>query len=134
MWESAQVAVHHKLDNLVFVIDANKWQAMGRTSEVIDLEPIEKRFEGFGFNWIRIDGHDFHGLHTAFTNPKRLARVSCAVAEDGLAYSRWEKESPLVIICDTIKGKGVSFFEDKILYHYKNIDVPTYEAALAELT
>lgn len=114
-WESAMLAYHHKLDNLILFVDANKWQAMGRTSEVLDLEPIENRFSGFGWNTIRINGHDFEALEKAILQkPEKV----------GL---------PTVIICDTVKGKGVSFFEDHLLYHYKNLDDDEYKKALAEL-
>lgn len=114
VWESTMIAAHHKLDNLVFVIDANKWQAMGRTRDICNLEPIENRFRGFGWSWKRIGGHDYAGL------------------EDMIGYAG-KTGYPLVIICDTIKGKGVSFMEDHLLYHYKNVDEETYKKAMAEL-
>jgi transketolase len=114
VWESVMVASHHKLNNLVFVIDVNKWQAMGKTSDVIDLEPIEKRFGGFGFFWLRCNGHNYDELHSVFNNYK-------------------SGDAPMVIICDTIKGKGVSWMENHLLYHYKNIDDVAYKSAMKEL-
>lgn len=116
VWESAMLAAHHKLDNLVFIVDCNKWQAMGKTSDVVDLEPIEKHFEGFGWSWLRVNGHDHEVL-------------------DDVIYSvqTFSAGKPKVIVCDTIKGKGVSFMEDHLLYHYKNVDAETYEKAMAEL-
>lgn len=115
VWESVMLAHHHKLDNLVFIIDANKWQAMGKTSDIVDLEPIEQRFAGFGFDWARIDGHDYEAIQVAL---------------------EWQPDAgkPYVMICDTIKGKGVSFMENHLLYHYKNVDAETYEKAMAELS
>lgn len=112
VWESVMFAHHHKLDNLVFIIDANKWQAMGATKDVIDLEPIEQRFSGFGFDWARVNGHDYESLEIAL---------------------EWDARKPYAIVCDTVKGKGVSFMENHLLYHYKNVDDETYEKALAEL-
>lgn len=112
VWESVMLAHHHKLDNLVFIIDANKWQAMGQTKDVVDLEPIEQRFAGFGFEWARINGHDYEAIQIAL---------------------EFEEGKPYVIVCDTTKGKGVSFMEDHLLYHYKNVDDETFEKAMLEL-
>lgn len=114
-WEAAMFAAHHKLDNLVFIIDCNKWQAMGRTFDVINLEPIDDRFEAFGFDVCRTNGHDYDALNWA------------------IEYKYSVLTMPRVIVCDTIKGKGVSFMEDHLLYHYKNVDAETYEKAMAEL-
>lgn len=112
VWESAQLAVHHKLNNLVFIVDVNKIQAMGFTKDIVNLEPIEDRWRGFGWQVSRIDGHSTQQLHLAI---------------------RLETRVPHVILCDTIKGKGVSFFEGLLLYHYKHVDALTYEKAKAEL-
>ena len=119
VWEAVMLASHHKLDNLIVLIDANKWQAMGRTKDVIDLEPIEKRWLGFGWTVDRVDGHDYNALYQAVVedfNPKR-SRLT----------------GPTVIICDTIKGKGVSFMENHLTYHYKHVDENDYNLALQEL-
>ena len=112
VWEAIMFAAHHKLDNLVAIIDVNKWQAMGKTSEVMNLEPLEKRWEAFGWWPRRIDGHNHKEIETAISVPNFR---------------------PTVIIADTIKGKGVSFFEDHLLYHYKHVDKDDYEKALKEL-
>lgn len=112
-WEAAQIASHNKLDNLVVIIDFNKWCAMGQTSDVCNLEPFEKRWEGFGFKALRIDGHSYEQIESAL----------------GVR----ETDKPLVIICDTIKGKGVKDFENSLLYHYKYVDDNDYAKALAEL-
>ena len=111
-WESAEIAAHHKLDNLVVLIDYNKWCAMGKTNEVCNLEPFENRWLGFNWEVDRIDGHDYSALEAVLT--AKTVR-------------------PTVIICDTIKGKGVSFMENHILYHYKYISDDEYSGALTEL-
>ena len=112
-WESALIAAQNKIDNLVVLIDYNKWCAMGRTKEVADLEPFSDKWRAFGWGAQRIDGHDYEQLERA------LAKTASG--------------EPQAIICDTIKGKGVSAFEDKILYHYKYVDEETYKKAMEEL-
>lgn len=112
-WESAMIAHHHKLGNLVVWVDANKWQAMGKTDEVLNLEPIENRWRGFGWSVARINGHNF----------KEIERMTLLK----------NKGKPTVIICDTIKGKGVSFMENHLLYHYKHVTAEEYEKAMKEL-
>lgn len=112
-WEAAMMAAHHKLNNLVFIIDRNGWQAMGKTEDVLDVDAYDA-FRGFGWAAIIADGHNHAGLDRAFTTPNATRK-------------------PLVVICDTVKGKGVSFMEDHLLYHYKNVDDETYGKAMAEL-
>lgn len=127
VWEAVMFANHHKLNNLVVLIDANKWQAMGRTSEVCDLEPIENRFEGFGWYWTRLDGHNYKQLGNIFD-------ILTLNQPPMISPSRFpERMKPFVFVCDTIKGKGVSFMENHLLYHYKNVQDDEYEKALAEL-
>tara|TARA_A100001015_G_scaffold320968_1_gene449410 strand:- start:2192 stop:2959 length:768 start_codon:yes stop_codon:yes gene_type:complete len=113
VWEAAMLAVHHKLDNLVAIIDVNKIQAMGYTKDIIDLEPLEDRWSGFGWEVCRIDGHAYDEIEL---NMKAVTQGR-----------------PRVLIADTVKGKGVSFMEGQLLYHYKSIDDETYEKALIEL-
>lgn len=113
-WEAAMIAFQHRLNNLVVLIDANKWQAMGRTRDVLNVDPITA-FSGFGWATLRKDGHDHEAI------------------EDALLGGKHEKGLPLVIVCDTIKGFGVSFFEDHLLYHYKHVDEKDYQKALKEL-
>lgn len=112
-WEAVMFIAHHKLDNVVALIDVNHVQAMGHTKDIIDLEPIENRWSGFGWGYLRGDGHDYEFLHKIF-NESVL-------------------KGPSVVICDTKKGKGVSFMEGLLLYHYKHVDLETYEKALKEL-
>jgi len=112
VWEAVMLAEHHSLDNLVVIIDVNKIQATGYTKDIINLEPIEDRWKGFGWEVARIDGHSFEEI------------------ESGLKPGSGR---PKVVIADTIKGKGVSFMEGILLYHYKSIDSETYAKALSEL-
>jgi transketolase len=113
IWESAQIAQHHKLDNLTVIIDYNKWCAMGQVNDVCNMEPLQARWEGFNWNAVRIDGHHHGNIERAILR-ERLGK-------------------PLVIIAETVKGKGVSFMENHLLYHYKHVDDAEYEKALAEL-
>lgn len=122
VWEAVMLAKQHKLDNLVFIIDANKWQAMGKTRDIIDLSPIGERFRGFGWSSTTIDGHSYAELRGAI----HLAQIIRGVNTIRL-------RSPKVIVCNTIKGKGVSFMENHLLYHYKNVDKGCYLKALREL-
>lgn len=114
-WESAAIAAHHKLDNLTVLVDFNGWCAMGRTKDVVDFEPLEDKWESFGWYTDRCNGHDYDDLDETFLN-------------DG-----WQRK-PHAMICDTIKGKGVSFMEDHLLYHYKQVSDGEYGRALKELS
>lgn len=111
-WESAAVAAHHKLDNLVVLIDANGWQAMGKTKDVLNFDPIPKHWRGFGWFAVSCNGHDHKIIN------HHLSRAP---------------EAPFVIVCKTIKGKGVSFMEDHLLYHYKHVSDEAYKNALEQL-
>ena len=115
IWESAMFASHYKLDNLIVFADANKLQIDGRTTDVMSPEPIDKRFEAFGWNVTRIDGHDFDAIEAAVEAAKQV------------------KGKPSVIVCDTVKGKGVSFMEDKAGWHGVAPKKDEYEAAVAEV-
>jgi transketolase len=113
VWEAALFAAHHRLDNLVAVIDANGLQAFGRTEDVLGLEPLARKWEAFGFQVSEIDGHDFRALDAAFGAPTE-GRPRCIVAR-------------------TVKGKGVSLMEDKLEWHYLPMNDQQYRAALADL-
>lgn len=112
VWEAAMVAHHHKLDNLIAIIDKNGWQAMGRTEDVINLDAVNA-FNGFGWFTRDIDGHDH-------------AEIERVIIQD-------KYDAPKVIVARTIKGKGVSFMEDHLVFHYKNVDDELYQKALTEL-
>jgi transketolase len=113
-WEAALLAPVHKLNNLIAIVDFNKWQATGRSTEVTALEPLEEKFEAFGWNSLRIDGHDFRQIKSALETAK-------------------DSDKPFAIIADTIKGKGIKTMEDDNNWHYR---IPTKEevdSAFAEL-
>lgn len=113
VWEAAMMAGHHKLDNLVAIIDKNGWQAMGKTKDVIDLDPVYA-FAGFGWVSRLVDGHDYEELDT-YINQKSYTKL------------------PKVIVANTVKGEGVSFMRDHLLYHYKDVSDENYEKAMKEL-
>ena len=105
-WEAILFAPAHKLYNLTLIIDYNKIQSLGTVKEVLDLHPLNDKFAAFGWNVVEIDGHDVNEIEEAFDTAKVFT------------------EKPTVIIAHTIKGKGVDFMEDKLLWHYKS---PTEE-------
>lgn len=110
VWEAAMMAGHHKLDNLVTIVDANGWQAMGKTEDVADFD-VGMVFNGFGWHVADGDGHNFEHIW------------------DGIQG----ETIPSVFLASTVKGKGVSFFEDHLLYHYKHVDEEDYKKAMQEL-
>lgn len=115
VWEAAMFASHHKLDNLVALIDYNKIQSLASVSNTLELEPLKEKWESFGWNAVEVDGHD----HAQIKN--ELLRVPAV------------DEKPTVCICHTIKGKGVSFMENSVLWHYRCPRGAEFESALREL-
>jgi transketolase len=114
-WEPALFAPQHKLDNLIAIVDYNKIQSLGTVKEVMDLEPFADKWRAFGWAVREIDGHDLGAIEEAFNQiPFEVGRPSC-------------------IIAHTVKGKGISFMEDRLLWHYRSPQGEEYEAALAEL-
>ncbi len=113
VWESVMFAGHHKLHNLIALVDYNKIQALGSTRDIIDLEPLGRKWECFGWEVREIDGHDFEQIFDALNS---LSRVK-----------------PNAIVLHTVKGKGVSFMENKLLWHYRTPDDDEYKCALREL-
>ncbi|MBK8574746.1 MAG: transketolase [Elusimicrobia bacterium] len=115
IWEAALFAPHHKLDNLVVLLDYNKIQSLGHVKDVLDLEPLGKKWESFGWAVREIDGHNMSEILGALSAlPFTTGRPSCVVAH-------------------TVKGKGVSFMEDKLLWHYRNPTADDVTKALAEI-
>ena len=112
-WEAALFAPHHKLDNLVVIIDRNKLQSIHSTEDTLSLEPFVDKWQAFGWNVVDVDGHDHQKLLDA-----------CGSMVTG---------KPLGIIANTTKGKGVSFMEDNILWHYRSPQGEEYNAAMQEL-
>ncbi|QNJ27833.1 transketolase/ N-terminal domain-like protein [Synechococcus sp. A15-24] len=115
IWEAAMFAGGQKIHNLTAIIDYNKWQATGRSKDVMALEPLGKKWEAFGWHTQQINGHNFEEINKA------------------LDAARSETERPSVIVADTIKGKGVSFMEDDNNWHYRTPNAEELKAALAEL-
>ena len=115
-WESAMLAKHLKLDNLVAIIDKNGWQAMDRTNKIIKINEFNI-FKSFDWHTHEINGHDHEEIEKTI---RHKCTGDCKLA-------------PLVIIANTIKGKGVSFMEDHLLFHYKHVTEEELERALKEL-
>lgn len=99
VWEAAMAAGHYRLDNLCAVIDVNRLQIDGEVAKVMNVEPVADKFRAFGWHVIDIDGHDMAALLKAFAEAATI------------------KEKPTAIVARTVKGKGVSFFENKAAYH-----------------
>ena len=115
VWEAAMAAAKYRLDNLCAVVDVNGLQIDGATADVMPSEPLDQKFEAFNWNVIRVDGHDYAALAEAFA-----AAAAC-------------KGKPTVLLARTVKGKGVSFMEHSVLWHYRTARGEEYEAALKEL-
>jgi transketolase len=114
-WEAILFAAHHRLVNLIAIVDYNKIQSFGRIDEVLGLEPMAEKWESFGWAVRQIDGHDCEALNTALTDVP------------------FETGQPSVVIADTVKGKGVPFMEDDLTWHYKSPDDAELQAALEAL-
>lgn len=115
-WEAILFAPQHKLNNLFLLIDFNKLQAFGRIEDVINLEPLKDKFKSFGWNVFDTDGNDFKKIDAIFKKIKLL-----------------KSDKPNVIILNTVAGKGVSFMENKLDWHYQNLDEKLYKQAIKEL-
>ena len=115
IWEAAMSAAKYGLSNLCGIVDVNGLQIDGRTADVMPSEPLDKKFEAFGWNVIKADGHDFDSLRAA------------------LAAAKADKSRPSVILAKTVKGKGVSFMENDAGWHGKAPNAEQYEKAVAEL-
>ena len=113
IWEAALFAGHHKLDNLVTVVDYNKIQSFGSISEILDLEPFADKWRAAKWTVTEIDGHDHAALH------KRLSHI--------------EPGKPNLVVAHTTKGKGVSFMEGQLAWHYKSVNDEQLARALAEI-
>lgn len=113
IWETALIAAHHNLNNLICIIDYNKWQSFGRTNEVLNLIPLKEKWEAFNWNVVEIDGHDFLEI------------------ENGI-YQSQSSTKPTMVIAHTIKGKGLSIIEDKNEFHYKTPRLKELEIARNE--
>ena len=117
VWEAALQAHQFKLDNLIAVVDHNRMQSLDFCENTLALEPFADKWRAFGWHALMVDGHDTQALEEAFSQ-----------AKDNLGSGR-----PTVILAETIKGKGVSFMENDILWHYRTPQGEEYDAALKEL-
>lgn len=114
-WEAILFAAHHRLSNLIAIVDYNKLQSLDTVANTMGLEPFAAKLNAFGWDVHQVDGHD-HG-----------ALAAC------LQVRPREKEKPTWIIADTVKGKGISFMENTVLWHYRTPQGEEYEAAMKEL-
>lgn len=115
VWEAASIASHHKLDNIIAIIDKNSLQINGKVVEVQNTNPLEERYKAFGWSVRTIDGHNINEIHDALTD------------------APFEQGKPSIIIANTIKGKGLSFAENNLEYHHWNPKGEEAERALQEL-
>ncbi|MBE6872079.1 MAG: transketolase [Ruminococcaceae bacterium] len=115
VWEAAMFASHYKLDNLCIVVDNNGLQIDGKIDDVMSPYPIDEKFAAFGWNVINIDGHNFDEIEAAFAAAKTVSG------------------KPTAIIAKTIKGKGVSFMEDKASWHGSAPNEEQYNQAMSDL-
>ena len=117
-WEAAAAASHHKLDNLVLFVDRNSLQISGKTVEVMSYEPLQARWEAFGWSVREINGHDIRQIYEAATS------------------APFAKTKPSVILANTVKSKGFSFAEDRANYHYwkaTNEEIAQADRDIAEI-
>lgn len=115
IWEAAMTSSHYKLDNVVAFVDYNGLQIDGSNEEVMNVSPIDKKFEAFGWDVKVVDGHDFEEISKAIDKAKEV------------------KGRPSVIIAKTIKGKGISFMENNVAWHGSAPNSEQMEQALSEL-
>lgn len=115
VWEAAMSISHFKLTNVITVVDRNRLMIDGKTEDVMALEPFADKWRAFGFDVIEIDGHDFEQLDGAFER----------------AWSAAEK--PVLVLANTVKGKGVDFMENNVVYHYASGDTAMCDRAKASI-
>ena len=115
-WEAIQFAGHHRLQDLMIVVDKNNFQAMDATSEIINQENLKIQIESFNFNVVDLDGHDEQALDQGIQDLFEL-----------------RNNRPSCIIANTVKGKGISFMENKNEWHYSRLDQALYDSARSEL-
>jgi transketolase len=114
-WEAAMCAAQYRLDNLTVIVDRNRLQQGDRTEQTVALEPLADRWRAFGWSVVEVDGHDIGALSTT------LGGVPV------------ERQRPTCVIAHTVKGRGVSFMEDRAEWHHRVPSAPELAAALAEL-
>ena len=117
IWEATMFAAHYKLDNLCIIVDINGLQIDGRTCDVMNTEPVDAKFAAFGCNVVKINGHDFQEMETAFAK----------------FHANHGTGKPTAILMTTTKGKGVSYMEDQAGWHGKAPNDEEYAQGMAEL-
>ncbi len=115
LWEAVMFAAHHRLSNLIAIVDLNGQQALGHTRDVLDLSPLADRWRAFGWDVHEVDGHD----------PEAITRTILGLNTGS--------ELPHVVLAHTISGKGVSYMEKRIKWHYWPMSEAEYQQALEEL-
>lgn len=116
VWEAAMSAAKFHLDNLCAIVDVNGLQIDGATADVMPSEPLDKKWEAFGWHVISCDGHDYQAIEAAFEQARAV------------------KAQPTVLLARTVKGRGVSFMENNAGWHGKAPNAEQYEQAKAELS
>jgi transketolase len=114
IWEAVMFAAHFKLDNLIAIIDCNKLQSLDTTKNTMNLESLDEKWKSFNWDVARVDGHNIKELVFELTKSR-------------------DSEKPLCVICDTVKGKGVSFMENQVLWHYRPPSKEDLDTALKEI-
>ncbi len=114
-WEAILFAGHHKLNNLTVIVDYNKIQSLGSVNEVMNLEPLGDKFSSFGWDCQEIDGHHHPSIFEA------------------LKKDRKDDSKPFVMLAHTVKGKGVDFMENQLLWHYRTPNAEQYALAVKQL-
>ncbi|YBV93972.1 transketolase (plasmid) [Phyllobacteriaceae bacterium JZ32] len=115
-WEAAMSAAHHKLDNLICIIDFNDQQADGRSTQMLCSEPLAEKWTAFGWHTQRVDGNDMAALVAAFDAARAVKEIK-----------------PRVIICDTLMCKGIPFLETREITHFVRVEADEWQKALAVL-
>jgi len=113
-WEAFLFAAHHHLENLTVILDYNKLQSLTSVEKTLNLEPINKKLEAFNWNVVNVDGHNHKDLERALKKDFNNSR-------------------PKFIIANTIKGKGITFMENSVLWHYRSPQSDEYQEAKAQL-
>ena len=120
LWEAVMFAAQHQLANLVAIIDVNGQQALDHTSRVLDLSPLDRRWAAFGWRTLVVDGHDLQQLTAALADAPGEEQVT-------------SREGPLVVVARTVFGRGVSFMEGQVKWHYLPMNDDEYRDAVAEV-
>lgn len=115
LWEAVMFAAHHQISNLIAIVDLNGQQALGYTKDVLNLSPLAERWRAFGWNVHEVDGHDLDALTDTLTGLNTISGP------------------PHVIIAHTVFGKGISYMENQVKWHYWPMSDVEYQQALAEI-